>query len=323
MKIQGIMATTHIDRHNMKFTKEALESGAAQINGPRKPKVGVEHDNTVPPLGKILEGWVEPTEDGEFRLVKVAELFEGFKATTLSEGTTLLKQECETDRSPFLLNDELQSDQFVLAYDRINFGSEEKLNAFVQEIKSTTDTTFEEAEFFRKSVIPDPEIIIRLSKLLVQYLIAKNILDKAGDKIIELGLQEITKFYSFVRSSVITALKYAIPKNRPITYIFELPGRPFIEFVARSNDSNAVLSALIEENLIEALSRAKELNALFHAEKIQFLLNEKGEWEFNYLLTDTGAVIGTERSFARRERRVQLMLSSMEKDSSDTETDAT
>ena len=156
----------------------------------------------------------------------------------------------------------------------------------------------------------------------MHYLIAKNGLDKAGDKIIELALQEIARFYSFVRSSAITALKYAIPRNRPITYIFELPGKPFIEFVARSNDSNTVLSALIEQNLVTALSRAKELNALFQSEKIQFLLDEKGEWEFNYLLTETGAVIGSEKSFSRRNRRVQLMLSSIEKDDSGSGTDA-
>lgn len=322
MKLQGIMATTHIDRHNMKFTKEALESGAAQINGPRKPKVGVEHDSTVPPLGKILKGWVEPTEDGEYRLLKIAEIFEGFKVITLTDGATLLKQECETDRSPFLLNDEIKSEEFVLAYDRINFESEENLKSFIEEIKSTTDTAFEEAEFFRKSEIPDPEIIIRLSKLLVHYLIAKNVLDKAGDQIIELALQEIAKFYSFVRSAVITALKYAKPKNRPITYIFELPGKPFIEFVARSNDSNAVLSALIEKNMITALDRAKQLTPMFQAEKIQFLLDEKGQWEFNYLLSETGAVIGTERSFLRRDRRVQLMLSGIKSDELCSDTDA-
>ena len=101
-----------------------------------------------------------------------------------------------------------------------------------------------------------------------------------------------------------------------------MPGKPFIEFVARSNDSNAVLSALIEEKLVTTLSRAEQLNALFHSEKIQFLLDEKGEWEFNYLLTETGAVIGTEKSFSRRNRRVQLMLSKVESDDSGSDTDA-
>ncbi len=39
MKIQGVIATTHVDAHNMKLTKEALESAAVLINGRKKPRL--------------------------------------------------------------------------------------------------------------------------------------------------------------------------------------------------------------------------------------------------------------------------------------------
>jgi hypothetical protein len=41
--------------------------------------------------------------------------------------------------------------------------------------------------------------------------------------------------------------------------------------------------------------------------KIQFLLNEKGKWKFNYLISDRGEAIGTKISFQRRDRKFQLM----------------
>ena len=43
-------ATTHIDRHNTRLTKEALESMARQIKSNRKHVFTIEHDTTLPPM---------------------------------------------------------------------------------------------------------------------------------------------------------------------------------------------------------------------------------------------------------------------------------
>ncbi len=254
-----------------------------------------------------MEAWVEPLDDGEYRLVQTGEIFEQFQSTTLPDGTVLLKQESETDRNPFVESNSIESKGFVLAYDRVNFGLEDNRQSFLEEVRNSSCVDFEEAEFFRKSIIPDPEIIVRLSELLVQYLIAKKVLEKVGDKAIDLAIEELAKFYSLVRSAVIAAVKYAIPQNRPITYLFELPGKPFIQFIACSTDPDLVLSAVVQDKLENALTRANQLLDLVHAEKIQFLLNAEGDWEFNYLLTDTGGIVGTEKSFSRRTRRLQLL----------------
>lgn len=317
MKIKAIVATTHIDLHNMRMTKEALESAAISINGPRKVKMGIEHDETIPPLGKVLEAWVEPTDDGEYRLVQSSEIFEQFEEAVLPDGTVLLKQEGEINQQPFVIGERVDTKGFALLYDRINFGTEDNRRAFLNEVKESSEVYFEDGEFFRKSVIPDPEIVIHLSELLVQYLIAKKVLEQAGDQVIELALQEVSRFYSFARSVIMTVFKYALPKNRPITHVFELPGTPFVQFVACTTDADLILSAIVEDKLESALAQVDQLQTLLHAEKIQFLLNAEGQWEFNYLLTDTGGVVGTEKSFSRRTRRLQLLSSRSEDSSSD------
>jgi len=61
------------------------------------------------------------------------------------------------------------------------------------------------------------------------------------------------------------------------------------------------------DRLKEALSNAGHLQETFGAARIQYLLNNNGEWEFNYLLTANGAVIGTEKSFDRRTKRIELL----------------
>ena len=146
-------------------------------------------------------------------------------------------------------------------------------------------------------------------ELLVKYLIANKVVEKAGDKVTDLALQEISKFYSLARTVILNAVKYAIPKNRPHTYIFQLPGNPIIEFVVRSSDPNIILASIAVEKLEPALDKAMDLAAALGAEKIQFMLTGDESWEFNYLLTDKGAVIGTEKSFSRRDQRFSLVLS--------------
>ncbi len=170
MKVQLIGATTHIDRHFTRFSKGALEDAANQVNGNRKPRFGVEHDSTVPPLGKVLEAWVEPREDGEYQLVEVAEIFEDYLQARLSNDVVFLKQECETDKNPFTITVHEVEEKFVVIYDRVNFGDEENRQAFLVEIKNA-EIEFIEKEISRKSAIPDPEIIIQLTELVIEFLL--------------------------------------------------------------------------------------------------------------------------------------------------------
>jgi len=80
-----------------------------------------------------------------------------------------------------------------------------------------------------------------------------------------------------------------------------------MEFIARSSNAQHVIAAMVLDRLQEALSSAGDLRETLRAEKIQYLLSDNGEWEFNYLLTDNGAVIGTEKSFDRRTTRIELL----------------
>ncbi len=124
--------------------------------------------------------------------------------------------------------------------------------------------------------------------------------------------EDAAKFYSFIRSVIFAAAKYARPKGRPVTYIFTAPGDPAIEFVARSTNPNEVVNAVLLEKLEAALSNADYLREQLGAVRIQYFLSERGEWEFNYLLTGNGAVIGTEQSLSRRVRRMELMIKEVE-----------
>jgi hypothetical protein len=306
MKEKVVLATTHIDRHFMKITKEALERAAEQINTGRRLPSMIEHDQTLPPFGKTLKAWVEPRDDGEYQLVVEREIFEDILWTELEDRTRLFKQESETDRLPFVDRYADITDDVFLSYDWMNFESKVDIKAFIEEIKSQSELEFTTNVFGRKSLIPDPEFIIGITKVIGTYLIARNVLNKVGDKVLELAAEDVGKFYALVKATISSAVKYARPKGRPITYVFVARGNPSLEFIAHSSNADLIISAITMEMLEAALSQAMFYYNSLGAVKIQYLLNSDGKWEFNYLLTDTGAVIGTEKSLRRRAKRFEL-----------------
>lgn len=69
------VSTTHVDRHNERFTRGALE-GAAEQASTDYITVLWNHDIRYPPLGRQIAAEVVPLDDGEFALEATAELWE-------------------------------------------------------------------------------------------------------------------------------------------------------------------------------------------------------------------------------------------------------
>lgn len=305
MEQRAVIASTHVDRHNMRMTKEALDSAVDQIDGDTVPRLSIEHDVTLPPIGKVIKASVERMEDGEYRLVATQEIFEDFKEVWLPDGTLAMIQESKTDQRPFNGEDTLPPEKIEIHYDPINFHTKDDLTKFLTEVREMGD--FKECEIMRKAYLPDPQLIFTLTSGIIAYLSGQKILEKVGDKILEPIFEDFGKLYPLVKTATAGVLRHAVPKNRPVTYVFVAPGQPTIEFVVRTNSPDIVLSAILEQELVESFSKAEELNKTLHAEKVQFLLDSDGRWKFNYLLTDKGAVIGTPEAYSKRAKVLDLM----------------
>src|SRR6185503_12734092 len=198
MKQTGIMATTQVDLQFQRFTRAALVDLAARINSGARPCLTIEHDPTLPPFGKIIKAWVEIRDDGEYQLVAEREIFEKSSWAELKDGTKIFRQESETDISPFADRYEALPLGSVICYDPTNFESKEVFDSFVQEIRTDSGEDFSTTVFGRKSFIPDPEVIVRITETVAKYLIASKVLQKAGDKVIDFGCRrycEVLRFY--------------------------------------------------------------------------------------------------------------------------------
>lgn len=306
MRREQLLSTTHVDKHGMRMSKEALDNAAEQINGPFVPGMGIEHDILIPPIGKIVKASVKQLTDGEYGLFGEFLLFnsEDSVEITLPNGENAMLDTWDDER-PFADRHQEIPSLIQLSFDSANFISEEEAKAFQKDVEE--EGFFEYQMMVRKSWIPDPELLIKLSEDAVKFLIAKKLLDTAGKKLVDDVSNDFANIYTTIRNLGIKYARYCVPKNRPITYIIVIPGTTAIEFVVRTSNPEEISQAIDTVKFSAAIEEAELLHNSFDAQKIQFLLKENGNWGFNYLLTNSGKVVGTEEAINGREKAVKIL----------------
>lgn len=297
MRLIGVGLTTTVDLHGDCFTREALLEAQAQINGPACASVGLEHDSTIPPLGKVTAAEIQDREEGVTELIITQEIFENESRLILPDGTILFKAESDADRRPFKTPE--GEEETSLSVDPHSFPAGTSPEAFFEAVAAQSDLApFVRHTRFRKSAIPDAEPVIAIGKLAVTAFLGKKLVEKISDRLAEAISNDVAKLYALFRTAVLTFARY--PWNRPACYVIQLSGEPFVEFVAKTSNPDSLINALTVEHCAAALDKALTLERILGATKVQFLLNDQGQWEFNFLLTLDGAVIGTEASYRRR-----------------------
>lgn len=304
MEVVAILASTHVDLHGERIPLEALQSFVNAINSTSAIPVSLQHDPTIPPLGKVLKATFERTEDGEHEVVGAMEVFDDPTPITLADGTAVLRASSRKDSRPFVSVPRELPETTEVAYDRRNFESRATVTEFLDSI---TAIPFTPRTLVRKAWIPDPQLVITLSASIASYSGLRKIVERVGDKLADRISDDVSRLYDLVREAVIGFAQHAIPKNRPITYVLIVPTEPRVELVAKTNDPRLLIAALVQGKVAKLLVRAEELQRLAGATSVQFLLGKNGEWSLNYLLTRDGAVVGTPASFDRRARCLRLL----------------
>lgn len=302
-----VMSSSHMDKHGTVMTKEALESTLKFINGNRKPRLGLDHNQTFPPLGRINNGEVIQGEDGAHYLIADQEYFDTIEKMTLPNGITLIRESFSGENFPFAECKIKPIEKTEILYDSINFENHKKSKDFVQDLKEKCEIDFNVAEFMRKSLIPDPEIIIKFTEILgiALGIGLRKIPEKLGE---EIG-NDLVKVYNLIKRTIIKSTSELIPKNKPIHFIVEIPiEKSLVELVVTTRNPDIAINAYKKEILSQLKHEIEIAVTNFNAEKIQYLYTEGKNWELNYLLTKDGKVIGTEKSFKRRDDFFQEMV---------------
>lgn len=305
--MQLLLATTHVDSHGMKMTREALEGAVRQINGDIVPGMGVEHDVTIPPLGKFGEAFIRELPDGEYGLYAIPIFYSEEKSSIVElPNGELGRMDVWEDKRPFAGMHEEVPEEMEFSYDLVNFESSDEMEKFSKTLEE--DGPFKQQLLIRKSFIPDPELIIKLTQHGISTLVAYKVFETFGKRVKEDLNNDLINIYSKIRNAMINYAKCCIPRNKPVTYLLVLPGSPSQEFVIKTTELDVAIKAISAEKISEALTEAERFIASFNTQKIQFVFNNEGEqWKFNYLLTDTGEVLGSKDAIKNREKAIELM----------------
>lgn len=314
---QIVLSSTNVDKHGMVLTKGSLVKSLDTLNSNRSVRLGLEHDMSLPPLGRITDAEVIKGNDGAHYLVAYKEFLNIRQKTILEDGSILYKECFENNPKPFVESKPQPNDVIEINADPVNFDSIEAYEEFIQNLTIESGEEFSSIMLIRKSHIPDPELVIKITSIIATSIgiIASKIPEKIGEAIGE----DIAKFYKLLRVSVVNMVKKAIPKLRPITFIMEIHDEEiFIELLVVSNNPDEVINSFSPEKLTTIKTKIETSKNMFDAEKIQFTLNESKDWVLNYMLTKDGSVIGTKKAFDRRDLVFkELVKKLIEKNNSD------
>jgi hypothetical protein len=202
---------------------------------------------------------------------------------------------------------EIESDEITdlsISIDPHNFSKTFKdVKEIESEIKKATDLELKLQLHGRKAELPDPEVIFSIGKTFLLYYLLKPTAKKIGEEISEEIVKDGKKFLLLVEKTLLEIFYRCIPKTRPVSVVFNLPGKPHIELIARTRDQKLVLKGLSKKRISKIKEDIKGLSKNVEIAKVQFLLSDKGHWKFNYLITKRGETIGKKVAFERREKR--------------------
>jgi hypothetical protein len=309
-RYRAIISSSHIDSHGEMMTKEVLEQMVSSINCTDKMiRFGVDHRRDFPPRGRLENAELIENE-GCFYVE--ADFVEYENSETVAWNSNFIIEYFDNSFQFAEVELEENMDTTILI-DPHNFNSFLDAKLFSDRLMKNEDFSPIVNFHGRKSAIPDPEIIFKFASAgLLYHLLkpaAKKIGEKLSDAIADKTISEGKKLNDFVEKSLKELFYQCIPKARPVTIVFDLPGKPHIELIARTRDEKLVLKGLRDKKLEAIRKEIDSLNKNVKVTKVQFLLNEKGKWKFNFLITETGQTIGTKISVKKRERRLEVISS--------------
>ena len=251
-----LIASTRLDAHGHLITPQALQELAAQIC--EQPiRMTTEHDLTKPPWGRMAAARVIRAEDGELELWGRPERLVEEELLTLPDGAHYSVFGIPGDNRPLAAKTRTDPNVLHLEYDPVNFESSGESSRFVMELKDVAN--FESSLIARKSLIPDPLLIVQLPAAIVIGELGRRIVAKVGDRVGEAVGDDVARIYMFATRAPIRLLQLARPKDRPVTCIYEVQDALWVSFAVRGNDARTFEHAVDLERFRELYGRAREL----------------------------------------------------------------
>lgn len=293
-----IIATTEIDKQNQQIPLEELENIAVTMTDSYfATRMGIGHDATILPIGKVLRGNIIKIDNGKSALeTQIDDFISEFQTCNGPNGEALYVGGSKYDTRPFIHYGSDDHNDFIVSINPVYFEKEDyiEIGKYLKECDASIESVVQ------KAAIPEIEIGFKVIVGVFAYLLGRKTLNKTTDKLSEQIADDVVKCYEGIKKAV----KFIFGKvrgSRTVTYVLSEPNQP-IELVVCTDNAQTVMQAydaLADGTVTVAVEKyMKYLHGTI--DKIQFLYNVNSEkWELNYIVTVTGQVIGTEKCYKR------------------------
>ena len=309
------MATTneiHRGGQTTAFIREQLEAFAEKANGERGIPLTVQHDPSCLPIGKTTRAWVEP-HGTEYHLKAVTYVEDSPTYRTHPKtGTELVYLNFGDAPKPFVRKfEEFPDDQISISIDLSNFDTREDFTKFADDVANIDDNfslRFEE----RHELTPEP---------IIQFVISHSALSGA----LGIGIWTLARIEKFVRNTIDETLKpfsidlaeilngklrkvfrtfgnHRSADNRPVLAQIVIKGEMDLVLLVRVGDDEDIPFIDLDKLHVE-MENYKDL--LTDAEEATFALSAANTWDFQYLKTRKGEVVGTAKCYERTREKSQ------------------
>ncbi|NUO01178.1 MAG: hypothetical protein HUU01_11245 [Saprospiraceae bacterium] len=304
----NILATTNRDSHGDIISLEALQQMCDIMNGERTVRMGINHNPLLPPLGQYSKAYIVKDERGEYLLCADPILLDNYEI--IDEKENLVHNFRKGLRGFNEVRFEAP-DNISVDVDFFNFSNPGDADKFFQELIEEVDRDIEVFEKIRKELHPDPELIITLTKAFLGYKILKPIAEKLSEKVAEKIAEDLATNYEKIKKIIKKSLHFFDKKYKKITLIIEIPNSEIhIELATTISIENikVFMDKLTNNEIEKVVENSLKMKHLFNGEKIQFVLSDGAEWEFTYMLTKEGGVIGKKHLFEIRNQQYKVLL---------------
>lgn len=306
-----ILATSKVDKHNDILTKEGMEKSLTSLTGERRLRWLINHRRDLPPLGYISNFSIQ--EDNSSVSYLIGETFHYDQRQAVEWDNTLIIERSDV-MFPFIMRNNIASEKLSISLDKSNFPSLRDLEKVKSDIYKLLNGEVNLELHGRKALINVPEIVIQIAQYYPIYLILKPILLKGiekfsetiGEKLAEDSYATIKKKLKAFAGNMVRVANLiranTVPQNKRLVTIFEIPGKPQIHLIIRSDDPTLISKGLTEKNVAKVGAEIEKFSTYFDIEEITFILNEKGHWGFGFLVTEEGATVGKRTYFKERDK---------------------
>ena len=308
------LATTGIVKQGgfrIQITKEAIESIAGQVSGERALPFGVEHDPSCMPIGKVTEGWTESFGDEYAAMARVHVEEDAHGVIHVKSGADLVCLSFAGAPKPFVRERANGGKgSLAIAVDWANFADMKSHAAFVDAIKQI-DEKIVCRKVGRHALVPEPLIEFLISDIHIKMAVAVGLWTlRRAEKFIRYTVDKTLKRTADAVVEVLSAKISRVVKaygerqtndHRPVLVKVVIPGDMDVILLTKIRGTEEYPEKWLEELAVEM---EKFGDILQQAEEAVFCGTDGG-WEFQYLKTRTGEVVGTRECYSKTIERVR------------------